>query len=94
MERKPDYADAPLAVGLLALHDKRFFEALLKDPTKALQELADSGRITFSARDRQEIIRLVAAANQHDWNPLEEWERYKKTGIWAGGWPMSWVECR
>ena len=43
MGKDPDYSAGAFAVGLYALHDKKFFEALLKDPAKALQEWIDEG---------------------------------------------------
>lgn len=92
MPSTPDYSDGPLAVGLLALHDKKFFQALLEEPAKALDDVVRRGQLTLTREDQDKVIRLIQAANDTDWKPLEEWERYKKTGIWGGGWPLSWQE--
>ena len=91
MERMPDFPNGPLAVGLLALHDRKFFEELLKDPVKTLDDLVRSGRLSLTKEDQDQVYRLIQAANDTDWKPLDEWDHYKKTGIWGGGWPMSWV---
>ena len=92
MTPMPDYSDGPLAVGLFALHDKKFFQSLVENPEKALQGLADTGKLNLSKEDRDKVIRLIRAANDTGWKPLDEWERYKKEGFWGGGWPLSWQE--
>ena len=92
MGKQPDYPSKPFQVGLVALRDKKFFEALLKNPAAALEELAKSGKLDLSEEDRRKVIQLVARANAADWNPLEQWEQYKATFIWGGGWPAGWVE--
>ena len=94
MGKDPDYSAGAFAVGLYALHDKKFFEALLKDPAKALQELADSGTLNISAEDRRTVVRLIEEANHRDWSPMEEWDHWKRTGIWGGGWPFGWPQDR
>ena len=90
MGTMPDDSNGPLAVGLYALHDRRFFAALLEDPEKALADVVDSGKLSLTPEDRAVVIRLVAEANKSDWKPLEKWDHYKRTGFWEGGWLMSW----
>jgi hypothetical protein len=81
-----------LAVGLYALHDKKFFEDLINDPEGALDELQRRGTLTVLGSDRKQVVRLIEEAKK-EWKepPLDEWERYKRTGIWSGGWQSSWT---
>ena len=86
----------PLAVGMMALHDRAFFERLLRDPRPAVMDMVNQGKLTLTDADMDEVVRLVETG----FRPLTPaqglalWDSWHQTGqiegeIWPGTtvWP-------
>ena len=83
----------PFAVGLMALHDRAFFERLLSDPRRTLTQSAIQADLHLTAADVDEVVRLIEEAG-HSITParaLAAWDGYAANGHWGGnGWPTGW----
>ena len=82
----------PTAVGLLALHDREFFERLLKNPKQAVDEVANT--LELNDKDKVEVVRLIEERNRAGRSPAEAlagWQKYRTDGQWRTmDWPMGW----
>jgi hypothetical protein len=82
----------PTAVALKALHDRDFFERLLKNPKAALNDVATKFELTEA--DKVEVIRLIEDRNKRysAAEALEGWRKYAAGGEWRTmDWPMGWT---
>lgn len=72
------------AVTLLALHDRAFFEALLRDPKAAIKAKVQSKTLEADDAVIAEVTRLLERRRHRDNHQhyLELWDRYKQTGLW------------
>lgn len=79
----------PVKVGLMALHDREFFERLLKNPRKTLTDRAD---LNLNDADVEQVVQLIQ--RQSGLSPadaLAKWDRYHAMGdwdpsVWGGRW--------
>ena|ERR1043166_7493689 len=74
-------------VGLLALHDRKFFDRLLKEPSEAVKALAAETRLELSKADMDRVVELVGKQRAALSNEVSVamWERLHKTGPVASG---------
>ncbi|HUF49482.1 MAG TPA: hypothetical protein VMN60_01530 [Longimicrobiales bacterium] len=80
----------PEDVGLLALHDRDFFEELLRDPQGAMDRQMIAGRLRISEEGRRQVEELVRErqAMYPDRDALRLWDRYHQSGDWeCEDWP-------
>jgi hypothetical protein len=78
-----------VAVGLMALHDRPFFEHLLASPRDALNELVSAGALTLSAAQVDDVVRVVEAAKKKltAAQGLAIWDQWNRTGrVESAGW--------
>lgn len=90
MESGSRHEHGPRAVGLLALHDREFFERLLDDPRRAIE---DEKRLDVSPEGIEEVQELIerAKATADRKSALAAWDRFHETGTWDGReWLGSW----
>lgn len=89
-QRKRRPTRGPTDVGLLALHDREFFERLVKDPRAAMEQKVAEGKLKLTDADKDEVERLIRDRNR---NPIRDpgavWDNYKKTGRLS---PEDWME--
>jgi hypothetical protein len=87
-----DQPTGPLAVGLMALHDRKFFERLLENPREAMDYMVDRGELDLTDADKEAVIRLIAKQREAnpDFDALKAWDRYHRTGFWGAGWVTGW----
>jgi len=87
----------PFAVGLMALHDRAFFERLMADPRRTLSDPAVQANLHLTPADVDEVERLIKHGT-HVVTPalaLRAWDNYAANGHWGGnGWPSGWPEFR
>ena len=89
-QEKPVY-DGVVAVGLMALHDRDFFEKLLDNPRAAIEAKKD---LEVTPQEIARVEELIArrGTKKSPKDTLELWDRWKKTGFWdAGDWPFEWM---
>lgn len=83
----------PTAVGLLALHDRKFFSELLVEPEKAMRQAMEEKKLQLSDDDIKTVATLIRERNVAfpDSDALIKWEKYRKTGSWdMMDWPTEW----
>src|SRR5690349_24027683 len=89
-EQGPKTFDA-VAVGAMALHDRAFFEYLLKSPREAMLAKASEFHLTVTDADIAMVEALISARKATK-DPLKLWDRWKETGFWEpGDWTQLWV---
>jgi hypothetical protein len=82
----------PTAVALKALHDRGFFERLLKNPKATVNDVAHELELTEA--DKTEVVRLIEERNKRYTlaEALEGWRKYAADGMWrTQDWPMGWT---
>jgi hypothetical protein len=92
MSRERARSYGATAVGLYALHDRAFFERLVKDPKKAVEEVGT--RFKLTPDDKLQVVKLIEDRNKtHSLKEaLAGWEKFKATGDWeASDWPRGWT---
>lgn len=90
-----DGLSGPMAVGLYALQNREFFQALLMDPREALTSGSHAARFGLTDPEREVLITLIQQQSR-TLSPsdfIRKWEKYRENGIWGGGWMMTWP-CR
>lgn len=91
MANKDARSNGPFNVGLMALHDRAFFERLLSDPRPTMTDMVRQGKLTLTGADMDEVVRLIEAG----FRPLTPaqglamWDSWHRTGriegvIWPG----------
>jgi hypothetical protein len=94
-KKRPSFG--PASVGFLALHDRAFFERLVKDPRAAMKAKVAEGKLTLTEADMSQVAELIRKRNEArpDVNPLTKWDEYHRSGEWGNGddpdWPRGWV---
>lgn len=82
----------PTAVALKALHDREFFERLLKDPKGTVNAVARV--LELSEADKTEVVRMIEERNKRYTHAeaLEGWRKFATDGSWRTiDWPMGWT---
>jgi hypothetical protein len=81
----------PLEVGMMALHDRAFFERLLTDPRGAMTDMVKRGQLRLTDADMDEVVRLVETGFRSltPAQGLAAWDSWHETGqirgpIWPG----------
>jgi len=89
----------PIAVGLMALHDRAFFEHLLKKPREALEEMVREGKLTLTAADVDHVVRTVEEGQGKltAAQGLAVWDQWYNTGhVDPKGWVINsadaWID--
>lgn len=81
-----------VAVGLLALRDRKFFAALVEDPRAALEARIERGDLELEADEVDRVVALIEDRNARPTasDHMELWDRYQATGSWnSTDWPTS-----
>lgn len=90
MESRSDHEHGPRAVGLLALHDRDFFQRLLEDPRRAIESEKRLDVSPEGIKRVQELIEDAKSRKDRD-SALRDWDHYHETGSWDGReWLGSW----
>jgi hypothetical protein len=85
-----------VAVALMALHSRVFFEQLLKDPKKAMTEMVKQRRLTLTKKEMAQVVKLIKSSRARikKAGGLKIWDHWQDTGKLLGGdWPAlrDWV---
>ncbi len=81
------------AVAGLALHDRAFFDLLLKNPKKAIESRA--AELGFNTALQKKVLALIEDARLRGQNnPVDLWEHYKLSPPhmlidWPTAWPRT-----
>ena len=75
------------SVGLLALHDRKFFARLLKKPETAMKAIVAEGKLKLSKADMDRVVKLIADYREanSDAELMGMWEKYHKAGAAGSG---------
>ena len=97
MARESHQPQGARDVGLLALHDRDFFERLLENPREAIG-MEDSLDLSEDAiQEVEELIKRTRQTINYE-DALAAWERYHRDGDWEGGewkgwdWRADWID--
>jgi hypothetical protein len=93
MDDRASHPYGPFAVAFMALHDRAFFEALLKSPRKAIMEKVAEGVLKLTEAEVNEAVRVAETAFR-SLSPREGlaiWDRWNLSGkVQPGDWPDPW----
>jgi hypothetical protein len=86
--------DGPTAVGLMALHDRSFFERLLSEPEEAMRQAVADNKLSLTPDDIEVVARLIRERNARfsREDALKGWDRHRQSGEWENNdWPAAWI---
>ena len=93
-KRKRAPSRGPVRVGLLALHDKKFFARLLEDPRKAMEAAVSRGRLKLTKADMLKVEKLIRhqLTLRPDKNYLVMFGEYQRRGVFNDDrdWALLW----
>jgi len=86
--------DGVVAVGLMALHDRKFFADLLENPRQAIEDAIKQGNLKATPDEVDRAVSLIAARAQNPsgTDALIMWDKWHRYGTWdLDDWSKSWV---
>jgi len=90
--KAPAPSTGPFTVGLMALHDRAFFQRLLNDPQGTLTDAVAQGKLSLTTTDIALVARQVTRVPRSAVpDSLAVWDRWQATGQMANP-RVEWMD--